>query len=465
MNNIFLVLLFALELCLPTLCAAEIVNDVSRLNPVQVTEVIKVRSLDDIHAAIDHAREYHLPVAISAQRHSQGGHTAVQGGLVLDMSEYNKIVWMSEADKTITVQSGATWAQIQQYINSKNLALQITQSSNIFSVGGSLGANIHGRDPRLGPVIESVLSLRVVLASGNEVQASRDQNHRLFNAIIGGYGLFGVITEVTLQLTDNYWLRKMVSRLDYRDYAHYVKSFLSNKLALHYGRCSIVPDESFFRDCVVVDYLQLNTPPGISPLAQENHVARDRYVFGLSRKYEWGKSLRWWLQGLLIDRVGEEQLVTRNNAMRPPISFLQYTSNDDTDILQEYFVPLENFTAFMDQLREILLRNKVNVLNMTLRYVKANNEVYLNYAGNESIAIVLYINIKMKRQIAAELWTQEIVNAALSQRGSYYLTYQQFPSKKQFQHAYPSWKKFVRLKRRYDPETMFVNEFYKRYFE
>ena len=117
----------------------------------------------------------------------------------------------------------------------------------------------------------------------------------------------------------------------------------------------------------------------------------------------------------------------------------------------------------MDKLREILLRNKVNVLSMTLRYVKANNEAYLSYSDRESIAIVLYINMKFDARTAAELWTEEIVNAVLAQQGSYYLTYQQFPSKAQFQKAYPRWKKFVHLKKRYDRENMFVNEFYKRY--
>lgn len=51
----------------------------------------------------------------------------------------------------IRVQSGATWAQIQDYINPYGLSIRVMQSSNIFTIGGSLSSNVHGRDLRHGP--------------------------------------------------------------------------------------------------------------------------------------------------------------------------------------------------------------------------------------------------------------------------------------------------------------------------
>jgi len=446
--------------------AATDVNDVSRLNPVTVSKLFKIASLDDIMDAVAYARNHHLPIAIAGKRHSQGGHTAVAGGVVLDMSDYNKISWLSEQDKTLMVQSGATWAQIQHFINPNKLALSVMQSANIFSVGGSLGANIHGRDPRWGPIADSVVSFHLVLADGDEVEVSRSHNYRLFRAVLGGYGLLGVITEVTLKLSDNAWLNKIVTRLRYDEYIDHLATVLSDKLALHYGRCSIAINDDFFRDCIAVDYYQLQRGASDSPLKDEQHVARNRYFFDLSRKYQWAKSLRWWLQGQLLDKPGETQDITRNNAMRPPIAFLSYYSDSDTDILQEYFVPLKNFNSFMDELRQILLQNQVNVLSMTLRYLKQNDVSYLNYAEHDAIAIVLYINVGMDEsaQQHAQSWTRLIVDSVLNYNGSYYLTYQSYPSLAQFRRAYPEWRKFQRLKKRYDPDQLFQNGFYRKYF-
>jgi len=443
-----------------------IVNDVSRLNPVTVSKVFKITSLDDIFEAVEYAKSRQLQVSIAGKKHSQGGQTAVVGGVVLDMSEFNKISWLSSEDKVITVQSGVTWAQIQKYINPQKLSVSVMQSSNIFTVGGSLSVNAHGRDPRWGPMIESILSFHIVLSDGREVEASRTSNSQLFRAVIGGYGVFGVITEITLRLSDNHLLNKIVTRVAYDDYIAHLKSILSSKHSLHYGRCSIVVDDSFFRDCVAIDFLETQRELNDDELVLEKNIDRDQYFFNLSRKYRWGKSLRWWLQTKIVDVPGDDTIITRNNAMRPPLAFLNYQSDMDTDILQEYFVPLDSFKPFMDELRQILLQNRVNVLSMTLRYLKQNDESYLSYASQEAIAIVLYMNVGVDhaaQELAAE-WTRHIIDTALNYKGSYYLTYQSYPSPEQFRRAYPNWRKFERAKERYDPTHMFMNEFYKKYF-
>src|SRR5437773_8850017 len=61
--------------------------------------------------------------------------------------------------------------------------------------------------------------------------------------------------------------------------------------------------------------------------------------------------------------------------MRPPLApleFLEYHSRRDTDIIQEYYVPIENFVPFMDRFRQILVAGKMNVLSSTVRYVAPN---------------------------------------------------------------------------------------------
>jgi FAD/FMN-containing dehydrogenase len=95
-------------------------------------------------------------VSIAGKKHSQGGQTSITGGIVLDMTAFNHILHLDQNTKVITVESGVTWGQIQDYVNPYGLAVEVQQSSNIFTVGGSLGVNAHGRDPRFGPVIETV---------------------------------------------------------------------------------------------------------------------------------------------------------------------------------------------------------------------------------------------------------------------------------------------------------------------
>ncbi|MCE5315899.1 MAG: FAD-binding oxidoreductase, partial [Parachlamydia sp.] len=111
----------------------------------------------------------------------------LQGGTVVDMSRLNRILSIDTQNKTILVQAGVTWEQIQESVNPNGLAVAVMQSSNIFTVGGSLSVNAHGRDPRFGPMIDSVKRIKMLLSDGSIRWVSRDQDGELFHLAIGGY--------------------------------------------------------------------------------------------------------------------------------------------------------------------------------------------------------------------------------------------------------------------------------------
>ena len=58
---------------------------------------------------------------------------------------------------------------------------------------------------------------------------------------------------------------------------------------------------------------------------------------------------------------------------------------------------------------------------------------------------------------------QEMVAAALRHDGRYYLPYRLHATTEQFAEAYPQAKNFFALKRKYDPDELFQNEFYLKY--
>ena len=131
-----------------------------------------------------------------------GGQALGSNTLHLDMTHMDQLVY-NDSDQTVTVGPGATWRQIQTTLSPHGRAVRVMQDSNIFSVGGSLSVNAHGKDPRYGSLIESVNSLKLVTADGREIQCDRTRQKDLFSAVIGGYGILGIITEVNLTTTQN----------------------------------------------------------------------------------------------------------------------------------------------------------------------------------------------------------------------------------------------------------------------
>ncbi len=441
-------------------------NDFSRLNRTTVHAIIRPTTEEQIRDAVQEAAAKGLKVAIAGKRHSMGGQTLYPDAIALDMLGFNKIVSLDDANKILTVQSGATWSDIQEFLNPRGLAVSSMQGPNVFTLGGSMSVNAHGWDMRHGPVASSIEWFRILLADGSIRRCSREENAELFHLTLGGYGLFGVILDVGLRVTQNYGYVANVAEMDFSQLPGYFENQTRSSENVELGEADLsVAPESLLRDSLAVLYTKQEGPAGrTDSLVEEQHVFRDRYFFDLSRQSNWGKSLRWALQKRLEYPV-KGAVRTRNNIFRSPIERIQHYGPDDTDILQEYFVPRKNFVAFVDGLRDILQKRRSNLLNATIRCVEPNHDAFLNYASQQTFAVVLYLNIKTSssgRAVASET-SRGIIDLALKQGGTFYLPYLLDYDSSELQHGYPMIAEFFALKKRYDPNERFSSEFYSKY--
>jgi len=447
-----------------------VATDVARLLPTKVLRVDRVRRIEQLQDILREAKQNGWKVSIAGSRHSQGGHTYYNGGVVLDMRDFDRVLALDRDKKTITAEAGATWDDVQRHINPHGLAVKVMQSSYVFTIGGTMSANAHGRDLDKTSFVETVLSFHLMLPDGKIVNVSRAENPELFKLVIGGYGMFGVIVDATLQLTDDVAFERRAVVMDYRDFPAYFARLKADPAAgLMLARPSF-SGGTFLRELVVMTWNRTDrTAEGIHVLGEEQHVLRDRFFFGLSRRFDWAKDLRWALQKKVESSPGRTKLISRNNAMRPPetpLELLDYYSASDTDIIQEYYVPIRNFVPFMDEFRRILADGRMNVVSSTIRYVKANDETYLAYAPKEdAFAIIQMSNagLSAEGQRQTQAVTQQLVDVAIRFGGSYYLTYQLYPTRDQMWRAYPNAEHVFERKRFYDPEERFMSKFYEKY--
>ena len=224
------------------------INDASCLNKTEIYGVVEVHSVDDIAKTLAFARDNKLSVTTAGVRHSMGGQAFRKGGIVLDMRGFNRIV-LNASMRSVTVQPGATWHDIQNVLHPR-FAVRAMQSTDIFSVGGSISVNAHGMDHQAGALRKSIKSMRVMLADGSLRTVSPTENTDLFNLVIGGYGLFGVIVEAELDIADNlvYQTRRRV--MDYKEFPALFAGEIEKdaNIGLMYGHLSTAPS-SFSRKC------------------------------------------------------------------------------------------------------------------------------------------------------------------------------------------------------------------------
>jgi FAD/FMN-containing dehydrogenase len=451
-------------------------NDASHLNKTEIYGIVHVANEDDIRNALQFARDHHLKVTCAGQQHSMGGQTFARGGLVLDLRDFNRIR-LDKEHRRANLQTGARWWQLQRLLDQEGLSVKAMQSINIFSVGGTLSVNAHGIDPWPGPVSPTVRSMRIMLSSGEVVQASPTQNAELFSHALGGYGLFGVILDVDLDIVDNEMYSREISYMDFAQYPAYYKTNVEANTAvgLVYGRLSVSP-ESFLRETAIQIYAKTKFDGALPQMKPAEHDALDRFIINFSKTGGVGRWFRWQLEKYLEPRLHacvtrnqamsqkEACLVTRNDEMYDDMAYLKNRLRD-TDILQEYFVPYDRMPQFVDGLREVVRRNRANLLNVTIRTVHKDAVTALPYATQDMFGFVLYFNVKFNEQENETLrkTTVDLIDVAERAGGTFYLPYQLFYSREQLQRSYPNIDEFFATKKKYDPIGLFANKFYEKY--
>ena len=440
----------------------KIVNDVTQLNPILVAKVEVPKSIEELQSIIKNTSN---SISIGGGRFSMGGQTASSHSTHIDMRMLNSVIDFSNENKIIKVQAGIRWCDIQKFIDPHNLSVKIMQTYANFTVGGALSVNCHGRYIGLGSVILSVKSIEVILANSEIVHATKNENPEIFFACIGCYNAIGVIAIVELELEGNIAVKRIHKKMKREDYKNFFFKNVreNNKTVFHNG--DIYPPA--YKNVRAVSWIKTTEKPTVKtklmPLSSAYPI--ERYFINAFSKSRFGK----WRRENIIDPILylRKKIHWRNYEAGYDVLELEPESRKfDTFVLQEYFIPVHKFDDFSIVMAEIFLRHKVNVLNVSIRHAKPDSGSFLAWAREEVFAFVVWYKQATddveKNKVA--VWTRELIDAAISLNGAYYLPYQAHATREQFHKAYPNANKLFEIKKKLDPDLKFRNVIWDTYY-
>jgi hypothetical protein len=161
--------------------------------------IARCTSTADVVAAVNYGRDNGLEIAVRSGGHSAAGHSSVDDGLVIDLSQMKRID--VDPDSQITrCQPGLTWGEFDGATQVHGLATTGGRFSTTGIAGLLLGSGSGWIERKCGLTADNLLSAEVVLADGSVVRASKDENPELFWGIRGGGGNFGIVTEFEIEL-------------------------------------------------------------------------------------------------------------------------------------------------------------------------------------------------------------------------------------------------------------------------
>ncbi len=367
-----------------------------------------------------------------------GGHTLYPGGIAIDMLPFNRMA-VNEQTQILDVGAGARWSEIIPFLDRHGLAMAVMQSNNDFSVGGSISVNCHGWQPDAPPIASTVESFRILTADGKILHCSRTENAELFSLALGGYGLFGVILDAQLHVVPNEFYQSSSVELPPADYARAYGSTVENQpdIGLAFGRICVAPSH-FLDDAMLVSFRRSSPPrPVADTLTPVSPRLIERLLFRGCVGSDYGKNLCWFVE----TRVGGEApgIHSRNQIMNEPSSWFADHDATSTEILHEYFIPPDRLNDFLRLIRPILLSDHPDLLNITVRKVKADHDTRLAYARQDMLGLVMYFHEPKCDDADARMtaFTRRMIDATLACKGTYYLPYRPAATAAQFNRAYP----------------------------
>jgi FAD/FMN-containing dehydrogenase len=455
---------------------ASTLNDVhSRLNPTVVRHVEQPASAEDVRTALLAARAADLPVAVAGARHAMGGQQFISDGVVLDMTGMRRILALDTENGLVEVEAGIDWHTLIGELVATQVSaerqwgiIQKPTGADGLTIGGSVGSNVHGRGLKMSPFVQDIESFVLLDADGEVYTCSRLENVELFRLVIGGYGLFGVVTSVRLRLSPRQKLERVVEWVDVDD----LSSLFDGRVAdgFLYGDCQFVIDSrsgDFLDDGILSCYKPADPaaeiPDGQRALSLEDwqkllylaHVDKAAALGHYRAHYLATSGQIYW-----SDLHQRSEYVGGYHAA---LDALVGADMPGSEMITELYVPPNQLASFMHAAADHLRDADADVVYGTIRLIEPDGETFLPWAKDRYACVIFNLHIEHDDAGVARAADafRGLIDLAIVRSGSYYLTYHRWATRNQLETCYPKFGDLLAHKAERDPTELFQSDWYR----
>jgi len=454
------------------------VNDThSQLNFTRVDRIVAVDSEAALRTAIAAARTEGKPVSIAGGRHAMGGQQFATGAVLIDTRSLNRIVALDSERGIVEAEAGIQWPELIDGLIQMQAGTPPTQCWGIIqkqtgadrlTLGGALAANVHGRGLALKPIIGDVESFTLMHGDGRLSTCSRSENPELFRLVIGGYGLFGVITRVRLRLMRRTKLERVVRIIDIDGLMPTFTARIGE--GYRYGDCQFSTDASsdtYLRKGVFACYRPLPADAPMPAEQKELGEAQWRELYHYShadtrRAYEAYTSYylstsgqRYWSDLSQLSVYIDDYHAELDRRLGSP--------HKGSEMITEIYVPRPALPAFLASVRTDFRQHGVSLIYGTIRLIERDDESLLAWAREPWVCTVMNLHVDHTPDRIAKAADdfRRLIDRAIEFGGSYFLTYHRWASRSQVEACHPRMVEFLRAKQRHDPGEVFQSDWYR----
>lgn len=166
-----------------------------------VSHVYRPTTTEQLAQILELARQTGNSVGLRGGGNSYGDAAMNDENILLDLRRMNRILDWNPETGVVRVEPGTTISKLWQYILEDGWWPPVVTGTMMTTIGGCAAMNVHGKNAwQRGPIGDQILAFEMMLSSGEIITCSREENSDLFLAAIGGAGMLGIFTSLTLQM-------------------------------------------------------------------------------------------------------------------------------------------------------------------------------------------------------------------------------------------------------------------------
>lgn len=185
----------------------EFLSDTLGRRKGEASALVFAKSTEEVSKVLQYAHANKIPVTPrGAGTNLVGSTVPVDGGIILDLSQMNRILELDTETMTVTVEPGLLLQDLQAYVEEHDLFYPPDPGEKASSIGGNISTNAGGmRAVKYGVTRDYVRGLEVVTADGTVLTVGgknvKDASGlSLKHLYIGSEGTLAVITKCILKV-------------------------------------------------------------------------------------------------------------------------------------------------------------------------------------------------------------------------------------------------------------------------
>jgi L-gulonolactone oxidase len=373
-------------------------------------------------------------------------------GCLIKLDNFNKVLEVDRDAATITAQAGITILQLSDALSHFGLAMENMGDVGYQTISGAISTATHGTGERFGNISSQVVGLSLVLANGEVMRCSLDQDREAFKAAQVGLGALGVISSVTLRCVPAYNIhsvqepRKLDELLDQFD--------------------ELCADNDHFELFWFphTEWAQAITNTRTQELSADgsrrsgfgayvNDILLENHAFGMIQRA--AQVRREWIPGLAAitaKTMSRKEMTDRSDRIFANTRLVRFAE-------MEYAVPRSQLIEAVRDVRSMIERKRLLVSFPVEVRAVAQDDIPLSPANGRSTG---YIAVHVYHKFEYEPYFREVEAIMNAHGGRPHWGKLHFQTAASLRQRYPQWDAFIAARDRLDPHRVFGNAYLER---